>query len=213
MMKRFHTAVVRTILMSCCLMAANVAFGQDESHTHSKFGIGISTAFFPTWNPGVPVTPYLFYRHNDHEVLAGADIYGGQLGFASIVGVEAEYRYHFYHLNKNLEVFANLHFQYVRFASGPAQYVPFNYSESISPGLNYSMVRMRSFNNTLGIGLQYSFWKIFALHLNAGAGYHFYRNTLSPEASASYVGDDLLGSRFTFGWMCKIGLSVRLVGN
>lgn len=194
----------KTILLIFILIVAL------ECHAQSKFGIGISTALFPTWNPGLPVTPYLFYQHNDHELLAGADIYGGQFGFASIIGTEAEYRHHFCHPNEKLSMFANLHFQYVRFAIGPARSVPFNYSEPIFTGFNYSMVKMRSFNNTLGIGLQYSFWKICGLHINAGVGYHFYRNTLSEGISASDVNNDLLGSGLTFGYMCKIGLSVRL---
>lgn len=88
-----------------------------KANAQSKFGLGISTAIFPSLNPGPPLTPYVFFRHNDHEFLAGPDIYGGQLGFRSIIGVEGEYRYHFYHF-KNFNLFADFNCQYVRFANG-----------------------------------------------------------------------------------------------
>lgn len=188
------------------LVLATTAAGQGRR----KIGVGISSAIFPSWNPGLPMTPHIFYRYNDHEFLAGPDLYGGQLGFASILGVEAEYRYHFYHINKNLTLFGNLHFQWVQFATGPARYVPYNYSEIIAPGLNYSMVKMRVFNNTLGGGIQYHFLKVCALYFGAGIGAHFQRNTLTEGVSANLVDQSLLGSQFTLGWMAKVGLSIRI---
>ena len=198
---RFSTIILLTLFLI-------FAF---KSQAQNKFGVGVSTAIFPHWNPGMPLTPYLFYQHRNHEFLAGVDMYGGQLGFASILGIEAEYRYRFYRLNNNLDLFANIHFQYVRFATGPAQNVPFNYSEFVAPGLNYSMIRMRTLNNTWGAGLQYSFWKVCGLHLSWGIGYHFYRNTITDGVSPSYVNDDLLGSQVVLGYVGKIGFSVRLV--
>ena len=197
-------------LCKIVMLILTVAFTL-EGDAQNKFGFGVSTAIFPAWNPGLPVSPYLFYRHNNHEVIAGVNIYGGQLGFGSIIGAEAEYRYHYHYFN-HLDLFADVNFQYVRFAVGPARDVPFNYQEQIAPNLHYSMVQMRVFNNTLGIGAQYSFWKICALYFNAGIGYHYYRNTISEGVSPSQVNDDLLGSGFKFGYMGKVGLSVALVG-
>jgi hypothetical protein len=180
-----------------------------KGNAQSNFGVGVSTAIFPSWNPGLPLTPYIFYRHNNHEFLAGANLYGGQLGFASIIGVEGEYRYHFYHFN-NFNLFGDFNCQYVRFANGPARNVPFNYSKEIAPGMNLSMVQMRVFNNTVGMGVQYSFWRKCALHFNMGIGSHYEHNTVSEGISPSQVNPRLLGSRFTVGWMAKFGLSVSL---
>lgn len=183
-----------------------------ESNAQIKAGIGCSSAIYPNWNPGVPLTPYLFYQCHNHEIIVGLNLYSGQLGFASIIGAEMEYRNHFRHFSNGSTIFVQINFHYVRFGTGLAQSVPFNYSQFVAPGLNYSMIQMRTFNNTVGIGFQYRFLKICALNINAGIGYHFYRNTITEGVSASYVNSNDLGSGFTLGYTGKIGIAVDLIG-
>lgn len=196
----------KSVLVILFLTVAIYGNGQN------KFGLGLSTAIYPSWNPGLPITPYLFYQHSHHEIIAGPNLYSGQLGFASIIGAEIEYRNHFRHFSNGSTFFSQINFQYVRFATGLAQAVPFDYSQFVAPGLNYSMIQMRTFNNTVGIGFQYRFLKICALNINAGIGYHFYRNTITEGVSASYVNSNDLGSGFTLGYTGKIGIAVDLIG-
>lgn len=177
----------------------------------NSFGVGLSSAVSSSWNPGVELTPYLFYNYKDHQILAGPQIYGGQLGFGSIIGGEAEYRYRFHDLGSRFNLFADCNFQFVRFAIGPARNVPFSYHKAITAHLDYSMIRIRSFSNTMGIGIQYTFCKRCSLFLNGGVGYNYYRSIASPDVSASQVDNKLIGEKVDFSYTFKIGFAVKLI--
>jgi hypothetical protein len=176
-----------------------------------SFGAGVSSSLLLSWNPGFATTPYLFYRYNNHELLAGPDLYGGALGFGSIIGGEVEYRYHFFNYGKHSNLFAQCNFQYVRFANGLALAVPFSYHYFDAPGMGYSMIQMRCFDNTAGIGIQDSFWKICSLYFNSGIGFAHYRNNITPGALAAIVDQDYIGSKFKFTYTFKIGLSIKII--
>lgn len=199
---RFYKAIL-FVLFSVCI-------GHLNSQTKS-YGIGLSNAVYSGWNPGIPLTPYLFYQYKKHELHAGVELYDGQLGFTSIVGYEAEYRNHFYNVVSHFDLFTLCNFQYVQYAIGPARNVPFNYHNPISPELDYSMIQVRSFHNTLGAGIQYSCCKLLSLYFNGGLGYNYYRNNVSPGISATHVDNNSIGSGFKFIYMIKTGLAIKLI--
>jgi hypothetical protein len=174
-------------------------------------GVGVNTGFFSSWNPGVSLMPYLFCQYKKHELLAGAELYDGQYGFASIIGAEAEYRYHFYNIGSRFNLFADCNFQYVKYAIGPVQAVPYSYINSPNTGADYSAIRVRSFNNTLGAGIQYSFCEILSAYINIGGGYGYHRNTASPAVYPSPTDPDFLRSGFEFSYMFKLGLAIKLI--
>jgi hypothetical protein len=174
-------------------------------------GAGVNTGFFSSWTPGVSLMPYLFFQYKKHELLTGAELYHGQFGFASIIGAEAEYRYRFCDVESHFHLFADCNFQYVKYAIGPVQAVPYDYINSQNTGADYSAIRIRSFNNTLGAEIQYSFCKILSAYINIGGGYGYHRNTPSPAVYPSPTNSDFLRSGFEFSYMFKLGLEIKLI--
>jgi hypothetical protein len=205
----------RKLIILVLIFSTSILRGQN--YDSKSFGIGlkcgaplldISNSSIRSKLPGGAITPNLFFSIFKHEIMIGVDLWGRE-----IYGAQLNYKYLLLKNNNNGNLFAECKFQYVQFGAGNVWNVKYNYLPPTTiTGFGYNLIQNKSFVNTLGIGLRYSFFNRIRLQFSLSGGYNYYESNYSPTNTSHWgVNNYEVGTGFLPIVFLELGISLKLL--
>ena len=193
----------------------------QEYHTKS-IGIGYknTVSLLDTYRNGTRIpdnfatTPYLSFSLKRYEIMLGVDIYRGQHVYRNyfenkIYGFQLNYKYYLFKTNRNFNLYAACVLKYIQYRRGSSDAVHYNYSSNEPGYTEYDLFSNKSFINTFGIGLRFTFLKIVGLHFSINGGYNYYESNYLP-LNNTMNGGNFVGNKTAPAVFADLGLSFRL---
>lgn len=217
----------RLTILTILFLSTLISRGQD--YDTKSFGIGFNTSvpLLSARVPGsIPITPNLYFSVQRHEIMFGIAVYRSYWAYDNnywmkeyfqnkIYGFQLNYKYYLFKSNRKFNLFAECDLKYVQYGIGTYDEVPYNYLPiDYSPGF-HNLIRNKSFLNTFGIGIKYTFLKCVGLQFALSGGYNYYQSNYSPT-NYSHIGIQYVNYYYDAGnkilpIVCvELGLSFKL---
>jgi hypothetical protein len=204
-----HKHLKKTLIILTTALTINL-IGQND-YDNIAFGFGVSSTGSNSRTPiqRPSCSPYIFVKHKRHELLSGCDIYGpSYIGHdASIYGGQVCYKYYLLKYDKHVNLFVDANFQYVQFSQGGGLSAKYS-----TKSVDNNWYQNKSFINTYGLGLQYSFLKNYiAIHCVFAGGYNYFQSNISLSNIENYhIGNYPVGNHKQGIFFIKLGLSSKI---
>lgn len=168
--------------------------------------------------PSVALSPNINYCIGKNQFQLGIDVYENMMkGYANnIVGFQSSYKRLLLDEQTIVNVFVDFNMQYVQYADGASNPLPYKYSPNlIKYETNiFSLIRNKSFVNTLGIGFNAMALKRISFQFVLAGGYNYYQTDYSPTNITHYgFSNSTIGNRLIPIAYTRVGLQVKLWKN
>ncbi len=193
-----------------CLLVTNT-FSQSNKSVDFGISIPLSTGRIQ----GLALSPNINYCSGKHQFQIGLDFYYyGRKGIPKILGSQLAYKYLLRNETKKFNVFVDFNLQYVQYANGTVEPVPYYYLPTEEHKIEFNLIQTKSFINTLGLGLSTTLFNRATFIFVISGGYNYYQSKYSPTNTDNYgiylfdVGEKAIPIIYT-----RIGLNYKIWKN
>lgn len=200
-------AMLRQTVVIIIILTNQLLAQQDRQ---KSFALGLQTTGTSSMTPNIAFGLSLNYQYDRHQLNGAFDIYS--ISFynksVNIPGYQLGYSFFLRKPDKSFNTFINFNMLYVQYATGAIWPVRYNYLPTDEYTKSVNSWQIKSFANTLGIGINFKVFKIIRPFLIIGGGYNYFIRKNSPTNDTGYKGYETTATVPSI--YIKLGLTVDL---
>ena len=180
-----------------------------KSQSVTSFGVGLNSSwsfYQRAGGPGFPVSPNLSFRINRAEIYGGADFYFTNNYANILAGAQAGFRFHFGKVKQKNNLFVDVNSAFIQFQRDCNNNRVNFYSGNWCTSGN--IYKIRSYNNTIGIGYELNFLKRFYFCSVVGGGINYIQEKVFNDNTESGAKDVSVISPLAY---LKLGFSYSFI--